>query len=639
MRKIGFVLIVTLILILSLTLVACDKNGGKEKSLCEKFQAEKIELNVAVMSDTHYLSPSLVGDYAYESFGEKMSDAKTYEIAVAIIRSALDKVSDGGYDALIITGDLCDNHAVQNHEEMSALLKTYAGEKGLKIFVVPGNHDVAPEGYYGYKYTASGKEKVESLQDTEKGIVQSFKDYYYDFGYNVAIATHGLSYVAKLGDGYRLLAIDNCSEDLSDETLAFIDEQLAAAEKAGDKVVAAQHKPINNMFGSITDILGKSHSAITANAEKLTNTLAGRVEILFSGHNHANDAVDLKSESGKTLVEAMTGSISQSANCYKNYKFTKNYVKSQTLRLEKLNADYLPNYLSAADREAVLSDFNGYATKRIGIFAKHEVDELNLVQTLEKVIFGAEEVPAAADECIKEIVAFLDKPLYGNDSIESFFKEYAVDFPESKYATVYEAAAKVGENIFYGGENQKDGVELKVVELAFVGIVAKIYASELFDNLDSIGGNIKGRAEKCDDVVKTLLKSGRIDLYKSGLINAVLKFKKINSLLSENTVLRATVAIPKSLKYTSVSQLSKTIEALISTAKGLAMLGNIDLSDCFETAVDDGGNRIYSGVLNVRTLLHDKVFLGIAKSFVVDSDVPDRDFVLSPSNGKWEKAK
>ena len=38
MRKIGFVLIVTLILILSLTLVACDKNGGKEKSLCEKFQ-------------------------------------------------------------------------------------------------------------------------------------------------------------------------------------------------------------------------------------------------------------------------------------------------------------------------------------------------------------------------------------------------------------------------------------------------------------------------------------------------------------------------------------------------------------------------------------------------------------------------
>lgn len=639
MRKIGFVLIVTLILILSLTLVACDKNGGKEKSLCEKFQAEKIELNVAVMSDTHYLSPSLVGDYAYESFGEKMSDAKTYEIAVAIIRSALDKVSDGGYDALIITGDLCDNHAVQNHAEMSALLKTYADEKGLKIFVVPGNHDVAPEGYYGYKYTSSGKEKVESLQDTAKGIVQSFKDYYYDFGYNGAIATHGLSYVAKLGDGYRLLSIDNCSEDLSAETLAFIDEQLDAAKKAGDKVIAAQHKPINNMFGAITDIMGKTHSAITANANELTNLLAGRVEILLSGHNHANDTVALTGEDGKTLVEAMTGSLSQSANCYKNYKFTKNYVKSQTLRLEKLNADYLPNYLSAADKASVINDFNGYATKRVGDFARQKVDELNLVQTIGKVILGAEEVPAAANECIKEIVAFLNKPLYGNDSIESFFKKYEAEFPQSGYATVYEAAAKVGENIFYGGENQKDGVELKVVELAFIGIVAKIYASELFDNLDSIGGNIKDRAEKCDDVVKTLLKSGRIDLYGSGLINSVLKFKKINSLLSENAVLRATVAIPKSLKYTSVSQLSKTIEALISVAKGLAILGNIDLSDCFESAVDDGGNRIYSGVLNVRTLLHDKVFLGIAKSFVVDSDVPDRDFVLSPSNGKWEKAK
>ena len=638
MRKIGFVLIVTLILILSLTLVACDKNGD-EKSLYEMFGKEKVKLNIAVMSDTHYLSPSLVGDYAYESFGEKMSDAKTYEIAVAIIRSALDKVSDGGYDALIITGDLCDNHAVQNHAEMSALLKTYADEKGLKIFVVPGNHDVAPEGYYGYKYTSSGKEKVESLQDTAKGIVQSFKDYYYDFGYNGAIATHGLSYVAKLDNGYRLLSIDNCSEDLSGETLAFIDEQLDAAKKAGDKVIAAQHKPINNMFGAITDIMGKTHSAITANANELTNLLAGRVEILLSGHNHANDTVALTGEDGKTLVEAMTGSLSQSANCYKNYKFTKNYVKSQTLRLEKLNADYLPNYLSAADKASVINDFNGYATKRVGDFARQKVDELNLVQTIGKVIFGAEEVPAAANECIKEIVAFLNKPLYGNDSIESFFKKYEAEFPQSGYATVYEAAAKVGENIFYGGENQKDGVELKVVELAFIGIVAKIYASELFDNLDSIGGNIKGRAEKCDDVVKTLLKSGKIDLYGSGLINAVLKFKKINSLLSENAVLRATVAIPKSLKYTSVSQLSKTIEALISVAKGLAMLGNIDLSDCFETAVDDGGNRIYSGVLNLKTLLHDKVFLGIAKSFVVDSDVPDRDFVLSPSNGKWEKAK
>ena len=638
MRKIGFVLIVTLILILSLTLVACDKNGD-EKSLYEMFGKEKVKLNIAVMSDTHYLSPSLVGDYAYESFGEKMSDAKTYEIAVAIIRSALDKVSDGGYDALIITGDLCDNHAVQNHAEMSALLKTYADEKGLKIFVVPGNHDVAPEGYYGYKYTSSEKEKVESLQDTEKGIVQSFKDYYYDFGYNGAIATHGLSYVAKLGDGYRLLSIDNCSEDLSDETLAFIDEQLDAAKKAGDKVIAAQHKPINNMFGAITDIMGKTHSAITANANELTNLLAGRVEILLSGHNHANDTVALTGEDGKTLVEAMTGSLSQSANCYKNYKFTKNYVKSQTLRLEKLNADYLPNYLSAADKASVINDFNGYATKRVGDFARQKVDELNLVQTIGKVIFGAEEVPAAANDCIKEIVAFLNKPLYGNDSIEAFFKKYEAEFPQSGYANVYEAAAKVGENIFYGGENQKDGVELKVVELAFIGIVAKIYASELFDNLDSIGGNIKGRAEKCDDVVKTLLKSGKIDLYGSGLINSVLKFKKINSLLSENAVLRATVAIPKSLKYTSVSQLSKTIEALISVAKGLAMLGNIDLSDCFETTVDDGGNRIYSGVLNLKTLLHDKVFLGIAKSFVVDSDVPDRDFVLSPSNGKWEKAK
>ena len=633
MRNVKIILIVVLVLTLGVLLFACGKES--ETTLAQKANSEKVELNVAVMSDTHYLSYDLIGDYKYASFAGKVADSKTNELSNAIIKTAFDNVINAGYEALIITGDLCDDHATQNHEEMSALIKSVE-DRGLKVFVVPGNHDVAPDGHIGYRYTADGKEKVENLQDTSQGIVESFKNYYKDFGYDEAVAVSGLSYVAKLKDGYRLLVIDNCSEDLSDTTFDFIESQLSEAKSAGDKVIAAYHKPINNIFGGITDTLGLNVHATTPGSEKLTELLAGKVEIALAGHNHANDAVTLKSSEGKTFTEVMTSSLSQCANCYREMKFTKNFVKSEVVQIKSVKEEYLPSYLSADDKAAVLSDFNGYSKGRIAYYGKSLVNGLNISQILKDVIFVTTPAPEGFDEVANGITDFINRPLYGENSYAEFFKSYGATFPVSDFKTLYDAVAAVGEHVFYGGESQKDGVALNVVKAAIKGVIAYVYSSDLFDRLEDIGGNISNRTEKVKGFCEDLLISGKLDLYGSGIVNSVLKFEKINEELSDNLVIRSMLGIPSSLKYKTQAEFSKTVSSLISVADGIETFKSLNLAKYFESETA-GESTTYTGTVYWDKVV-DEVLLGkILYSFIEDSDMPDCNFVVRPSDCKWEK--
>lgn len=631
MKKAKTILLILLVLTLVFALAAC---GDKDLSLKEKADSEKVELKVAVMSDTHYLSYDLVGDYAYESFAGKVADSKTNELSNAIIQTAFDNAVEGDYEALIITGDLCDDHAVQNHEEMSALIKTVE-ERGLEVFVVPGNHDVAPEGHRGYRYTGSGKVDVENLQDTAEGIVESFKNYYYEFGYSEALAVSGLSYVAKLKDGYRLLVIDNCSGDLDDTAFSFIETQLSEAKAAGDKVIAAYHKPINNIFGAITDTLGLEVHATTPGSDRLTELLAGNVEVAIAGHNHANDAVTLESSDG-IFTEVMTSSVSQCANCYREMEFTKNYVKSEVVQIKSLKEEYLPTYLSTEDKAAVLADFNAYSKGRIAYYGKSLVSGLNIAKILKDVIFVTTPAPANFDEIVNGIIDFINRPLYGENSYQEFFAKYGATFPTSDYKDLYDVIAKIGENVFYGGENQKNSVELNLLKAAIKGVVAYVYSSEFFDCLSDIYGEIIGRAEKVNDFCKALLIDGELDLYNSGIVNSVLRFEKIAAKLSENSIIRSTLSIPKSMCYKSEAEFSKTISALLKLVNGIEKFKSFELDKYFESKTEDEVTT-YTGVIHLDKLMDELLFGQIVRSFVLDYDFPDCNFVLRPSDGKWQK--
>ena len=104
--------------------------------------AEKDELKIAVLSDTHYLSPDMIKDTA--DYTEHLnSDRKMFTESSAILEQMLETIRADQPDVLMISGDLTKDGEKEGHEALAARLEALKqAVPGLKVYVVPGNHDL-----------------------------------------------------------------------------------------------------------------------------------------------------------------------------------------------------------------------------------------------------------------------------------------------------------------------------------------------------------------------------------------------------------------------------------------------------------------------------------------------------------------
>lgn len=114
-------------------------------------------------------------------------------------------------------------------------------EAGVKVLLMPGNHDTSSA---GYRFTAEDPVPIPGVTTEE------FEAIYADFGYADAISRDGasLSYMAELDGGVRVLMIDSNSGSrgtVTQETLDWAEKQLRAAKRAGYTVIAVSHQ---NLF-------------------------------------------------------------------------------------------------------------------------------------------------------------------------------------------------------------------------------------------------------------------------------------------------------------------------------------------------------------------------------------------------------
>lgn len=607
-----FILICILVFVLSLALAACD---GKEES------REKTEYKVAVMSDLHYFSPELIGDYSYDSIQSKLNDAKTYEISRAMIMSALDEVVSGGYNAVIITGDLCDDHALQSHTELAEIFASVE-ERGVDVFVVPGNHDVdgSGTGYQGVKYTESGIEQVEDFYDTPS-ITESFKNIYLSFGYDKARASLGLTYVADLTDKLRLLAIDNCSTEFSLATVEFIKQQLAIAKQDGVRVIAAMHKPIYDIFDEVSMFIDTS-SAVTDYADELEDALKGNVSLLLVGHNHANDAVTHSSGEDE-LYEIMTVSLTQSTNSYRVLEFSKNYIYGSVKKLGTIKAEYLPDYLTAADKSLILSDYSEYSKARVNRFVTARVKGIDLSSKISDIVFG-ESIPEGFDAVAKDIEQFVFSPFKGEGSYAEFMKSYGYDFPDNGYGDIFDLMTDIALKVFDGGENLKGTKQMQTLSAAIKAVFAYVYSTDFFDYLSDA---YKVTRPDSNKVISLLLQSDKLNLLSSSLVDALLHFDAVTDILntSSSSLVKILKAyLPKDGRFDSTEELN----VFLSLIPVLELMFDVDLDKYFEEQTD-GEYTSYTGVVDFDGFVSAFLFDGAVKSFVTDFDFPDRTFKIS----------
>ena len=268
----GLILLLCLVFLLS----GCGGSGSETKA--EPAEAESVipleqpvlpehtGLRIAVASDLH-LDPDNT---------DRSSTASEAAYSPELVDALLWDARRRGSDLLLLTGDLVNGGKNHRHEALTAKLRQAEAE-GLSVYVLPGNHDLAP------------------VSQTE------FAGLYAEFGYDEAASrdSASLSYSVLRDDlmllmmdtgGYRPAAIDmpgaavrtDSEAFLSPATLRWAETQLKEAQERGLTVLCAGH------YNLLTELSREPGSGFyLENGDRFAALLRRYgVPLYLSGHMH-----------------------------------------------------------------------------------------------------------------------------------------------------------------------------------------------------------------------------------------------------------------------------------------------------------------------------------------------------------------
>jgi 3',5'-cyclic AMP phosphodiesterase CpdA len=272
------------------------------------FNARSVK--IAVLSDLHYMEPSLLkaDGSAFQMY--LMQDPKLLAESGAILQQIIRNLMTERPDLVLITGDMTKDGELISHKSLIRQLEILRLNK-IKVLVVPGNHDINnPDARL---FNGDNATPVASITPDK------FKMLYSDYGYRNAIARdpNSLSYVAEPISNLRILAIDaneyyNNTSDycvvagkIKDATMEWAKEQLADAKAKGKTVIGMMHHGLIEHFMGESVIF--SDYLVDDWSAKANELMQAGLKVIFTGHFHANDAIE-QTMGDLSLVDIETGS-------------------------------------------------------------------------------------------------------------------------------------------------------------------------------------------------------------------------------------------------------------------------------------------------------------------------------------------
>ena len=317
--------------------------------------ADSANIHFGVISDIHYLAPSLRGGDNEEWLEFQKNKQKEYTLTDSLLENALDGVLrnavENGENYVLIPGDLTKDGELESHKVLAEKLEKFEAETGIPVFVIPGNHDINNSNATSY---ADGNK-----EETEKTSPEQFREIYAELGFDMAdsffVPEEGkkggmLSYAATLG-GYRLIAIDSCmySEDngaegnehmtdgqLADGLLEWIVDECEKAEDSGLTVIGMQH---HNLVPHMDIEEATLWKFVIRDWLRVSETYADAgMHYVFTGHLHSNDTVSHVNDNGETVYDILTPTLTGFPNCYKIVDFTSD-GETTTMEMQTLDID------------------------------------------------------------------------------------------------------------------------------------------------------------------------------------------------------------------------------------------------------------------------------------------------------------
>ena len=265
-----------------------------------------------VFSDPHLLASGLFQTNSTAFQNDLAGDNKMFDLGNEIMQSMVNTILAERPDAVLIPGDLTKQGAKMSHMAMAAWLQQVT-DAGIKVFVIPGNHDV--NNTQAVRYDGNNKYPAATVTSSE------FVELYNNMGFAQAIArdNNSLSYVAEPVPGLRLIAMDDnrCTardyntnlnaNGLTMGTRSWMCSQIDEARSLGKQVVVMMH---HNVIEHIDQQATLSSDAQVPMAETIRNELLQHgANLLLTGHMHISNITTWHNDARTdSIVEISTGS-------------------------------------------------------------------------------------------------------------------------------------------------------------------------------------------------------------------------------------------------------------------------------------------------------------------------------------------
>ena len=295
-------------------------------------------LPFVTLSDTHFYPQSLTGKDE-NGVNEAWTDyyttnSKLFDLSENIVRTALDTIGErarlSGAKYVLVPGDLTKDSEYEAHVGLAEIFEEYEAKYGLQFVVINGNHDVNTTNATTFE---NGKqERARAITPAEFPIV------YKNLGYDLATERYAypengdtdanaLSYVADLGDDFRVIVVDTNKYSfaepqkaktdgaISEDTMKWIKKWADKSKEEGKTVFVMTHHSLAAHMETEPSI---SFAFPLDNYMDVAETFASwGINYAFTGHLHTNDIACVINDDGQVLYDYETASVTGYPNNYR----------------------------------------------------------------------------------------------------------------------------------------------------------------------------------------------------------------------------------------------------------------------------------------------------------------------------------
>lgn len=378
------------------------------------------------MSDIHFLGTDLAQSGEALTKYENATGRNVNELH-AVLDETLKQIEAASVNALLICGDLTNHGERGSHLELIRKL-TSLKQKGIRIYVIPGNHDVNIPDAKAYVGDESSPTQTVSAKE--------FAELYAPFGYSGAIRrdSASLSYLSALTDSLWLLSLDSNRYNeytatsisggrLLPQTVQWAMDILSEARSKNITVLGMMHHGlVEHMPYQATFF----PNYLVEDWKKLAAEFADAgMPVVFTGHFHANDISSLTSANGNTIYDVETGSLSQYPLPYRLIEIDGNTLKIDSHFIQSVEG--MPNlqekYQEKMERYAKASAEAQLSRLKIPLAEETRralADLLSRINILH--VAGDEKVNAETTEAIQKLAESV-----GDENFDA--KSFQLDFP------------------------------------------------------------------------------------------------------------------------------------------------------------------------------------------------------------------